>query len=168
MCKPTFRRAVAHDLAAVDALFRCAIDSMCAQGIDQWDAVYPATADFADDIASGTLHLMEYKDQLLAVGVLNCVEEPEWADAASWQYRPDRVCALHRLCVHPQRQSRGIGQRMLSYLELVARAQGFDVIRLDAFLQNLHAIRFYERMGYRHAGNVRFRKGMFGCYEKAL
>lgn len=163
-----FRIATMSDLPAVDGLFRAAIEHMRSQDIDQWDHIYPAIADFADDIASGTLYVMEQDGRLLAVGVINCVEEPEWAAAASWQYRPARVCALHRLCVHPHCQSRGIGQKMLTHLESLARAQGFAAIRLDAFLQNRHAIRFYARMGYRYAGDVRFRKGMFGCYEKAL
>jgi hypothetical protein len=41
-------------------------------------------------------------------------------------------------------------------------------IRLDAFTLNPGAIRLYEGRGYRKAGSVRFRKGMFNCYEKAV
>lgn len=168
MSDPVFRIATLRDLPAVDGLFRAAIDHLRSVGIDQWDHVYPARSDFADDIDLGTMHLMEHSERLLAVGVVNCVQEPEWAAAATWQYCPERVCALHRLCVHPHCQSHGVGRQMLAYLESLARSQGFGAIRLDAFLQNPHAIRFYERMGYRYAGAVRFRKGMFGCYEKAL
>ena len=51
MSDPVFRIATLRDLPAVDGLFRAAIDQLRSVGIDQWDHVYPARSDFADDIA---------------------------------------------------------------------------------------------------------------------
>ncbi len=56
----------------------------------------------------------------------------------------------------------------MEFAEQTAAIQGYDTIRLDAFQQNSGAIALYERLGYRIAGVVQFRKGSFFCMEKVV
>ena len=56
----------------------------------------------------------------------------------------------------------------MDFAEEDAATKGYHTIRLDAFTQNPAAVALYERCGYRNAGTVRFRKGIFFCYEKKL
>ena len=75
---------------------------------------------------------------------------------------------LHRLCVNPELQGRGLARQAMARMEKNALDKGFDSVRLDVFSQNLHAQRLYEKLGYRRTGEVRFRKGIFHLLEKAL
>jgi ribosomal protein S18 acetylase RimI-like enzyme len=58
--------------------------------------------------------------------------------------------AAHLWAAHtePGFQSRGIGTTLLLHLEGVARARGFDRIRLEVAKENGRAQRLYERLGY--------------------
>jgi RimJ/RimL family protein N-acetyltransferase len=56
----------------------------------------------------------------------------------------------------------------MKFAESVAEKEGFDTIRLDAFSENPGAVALYERLGYRRAGTVNFRKGAFFCLEKQV
>ena len=56
----------------------------------------------------------------------------------------------------------------MRFAEDHARALGYAAVRLDSFAGNAGALRLYEKLGYRHAGEVRFRKGRFLCLERSL
>ena len=47
-------------------------------------------------------------------------------------------------------------------------ALGCGAIRLDAFTGNAPSLRLYQALGYEDVGQVRFRKGLFRCFEKGL
>ena len=57
---------------------------------------------------------------------------------------------------------------LVGFAEERARELGFRTLRLDAFTENPAAVRLYDRLGYRRAGFVRLRKGLFHVFEKAL
>jgi ribosomal protein S18 acetylase RimI-like enzyme len=57
---------------------------------------------------------------------------------------------------------------MMQFAEQHAHSCQYTSIRLDAFLQNKAACNLYNKLGYTHRGNVRFRMGQFCCYEKVL
>ena len=89
-------------------------------------------------------------------------------EPAEWRYPADRFAVLHRLCVHPDFQGRGVAREAMDHIEKRARGQGAQALRLDAFSQNPSALRLYERRGYEKAGEIRYRKGLFYLYEKRL
>jgi ribosomal protein S18 acetylase RimI-like enzyme len=70
--------------------------------------------------------------------------------------------------VDPDFQGQGIARRMMRFAEGAARNLGCGVMRLDAFALNPQALRLYRSLEYRDAGEVRFRKGAFRCFEKRL
>jgi ribosomal protein S18 acetylase RimI-like enzyme len=61
-----------------------------------------------------------------------------------------------------------VAKLLMAFAEAQARERGYAVLRLDAFTGNLRAMGLYERLGYRKAGEVIFRKGRFFCYEKTV
>lgn len=65
--------------------------------------------------------------------------------------------------VEPDFQSRGIGTTLVRHLERVARARGFDLIRLEVGKDNRRAQQLYERLGYavcgEEIGRWRYRDG---------
>ena len=153
-----FRKAGPEDLAQVFALFTDAIHTMDKDGIPQWDEVYPDERTLKEDIEHGQMYL--------AVFVLNLEYDPQYANGV-WA-EPDSFLVLHRLCVSPRVQNRGLGKLTVQAAEARAAALGVKALRLDAFKQNPYALRLYERMGYRIVGDVVFRKGPFFLMEKQL
>lgn len=162
-----FRRAGTDDLDALVALYGAAAQDMREKGIDQWDEYYPDREILAEDVESGDMTLGLLDGQLACAYVVNREYEPEY-ELGAWEHTEGDFCVLHRLCVNPEMQGRGLARQAMARMEKNARDQGFDSVRLDVFSQNLHAQRLYERLGYRRTGEVRFRKGIFYLMEKKL
>ena len=162
-----FRRAGTDDLDALVALYGAAAQDMWEKGIDQWDEYYPDREILAEDVESGDMTLGLLDGRLACAWVVNREYEPEY-ELGAWEHTEGDFCVLHRLCVNPQLQGRGLARQARARMEKNARDQGFDSVRLDVFSQNLHAQRLYERLGYRRTGEVRFRKGIFYLMEKKL
>ena len=162
-----FRRAGTDDLDALVALYGAAAQDMLRQGIDQWDEYYPDREILSEDVESGDMTLGLLDGRLACAWVVNREYEPEY-ELGAWEHTEGDFCVLHRLCVNPQLQGRGLARQAMARMEKNARDQGFDSVRLDVFSQNLHAQRLYERLGYRRTGEVRFRKGIFYLMEKKL
>lgn len=141
--------------------------SLRAQGIDQWDDIYPCEADIKADMDAGCLYAGMEKGKLCAIIVLNEQQSAEYAEI-NWKYTVGPHMVVHRLCVRPDFQRRGIAGSILKFAERHAKECGYRSIRLDAFSQNAGACRLYERNRYERAGTVSFRKGQFYCYEKSL
>jgi len=163
----TVRKAVPGDLDAVSALFRSAIAVMDESGIPQWDEVYPAESDFKNDIEKGQMFLCEYGSRVAAVFVLNRQRDGEYQNGA-WRFDEDGSAELHRLCVDPAFQNRGVGAQTVRLAEALLRERSTESVRLDAFSKNPYALRLYEKLGYRRVGEANFRKGLFYLYEKRL
>ena len=162
-----FRRAGTDDLDALVALYGAAAQDMREKGIDQWDEYYPDREILAEDVESGDMTLGLLDGQLACAYVVNREYEPEY-ELGAWEHTEGDFCVLHRLCVNPAMQGRGLARQAMARMEKNALEQGFDSVRLDVFSQNLHAQRLYERLGYRRTGEVRFRKGIFYLMEKKL
>ena len=162
-----FRRAGTDDLDALVALYGAAAQDMREKGIDQWDEYYPDREILAEDVESGDMTLGLLDGQLACAYVVNREYEPEY-ELGAWEHTEGDFCVLHRLCVNPAMQGRGLARQAMARMEKNALEQGFDSVRLDVFSQNLHAQRLYEKLGYRRTGEVRFRKGIFYLMEKGL
>ena len=160
------RLAYTGELEVLHGIVRAATRHMDKQGIPQWDEVYPSRETLSDDIERLELHVIEVEGRVAGLVVTNSDQSPEYA-AIRWMY-PGRALVVHRLTIHPAYQRCGLATRLMDFAEEAALAKGYDCIRLDAFTRNPAALTLYENRGYRKAGTVRFRKGEFYCYEKAI
>lgn len=162
-----FRTATIDDLDALVALYGAAAQDMFRQGVDQWDERYPDREILAEDAESGDMTLGLLDGALACAYVVNREFDPEY-ELGAWEQTEGDFCVLHRLCVHPRMQGRGLARQAMARMEAEARAKGFDSVRLDVFSKNPHAQRLYEKLGYKRTGEVRFRKGIFYLMEKGL
>ena len=162
-----FSFACRDDLPEIVSLFGEATRHMDATGIHQWDAIYPDRQILLEDIEQGILQIGTLDGQITVVFVLDACSEEDYEEA-DWSTHPERIIVLHRLCVHPAFQGRGVARAAMDYLEQSVRDRGISTIRLDAFSQNPTALRLYESRGYRKAGEITYRKGLFYLYEKLL
>lgn len=156
-----------EDVDEIMSLIRSAVDTMEAQGIHQWDALYPTREDFEQDIQAGNLFTLRAAGRLIALYVIS-TDCDEQYDRAAWQYEKEGACVIHRLCVSPQVQHMGIGKKVLEEIERRLREGGYTSARLDVFTQNPYAMRLYERDGFAVRGYADWRMGRFALMEKDL
>jgi|AGTN01.3.fsa_nt_gi Acetyltransferases len=161
-----FRPATVSDADAAGELFAQAIAHMRQNGIEQWDEIYPSEAVLRADIEGGEMHVLTRGGELLSAVVINARQDAEYA-GGDWRCG-DNAAVIHRLCVHPKFQRQGIARATMRHAERLISGWGYGCIRLDAFTQNPYALRLYESLGYRKAGEVMFRKGRFILFEKEL
>ena len=162
----TIRPAHRGDLDAVIGIIQKATCHMDNQGIPQWDDIYPSKSILQTDIERQQMHVIENEGHVSGFITLNEEQAPEYSDI-SWSY-PGKALVVHRLTINPEHQGKKLATRLMDFAEKEAASKGYNTIRLDAFTQNPAAVALYERRGYRNAGTVRFRKGIFFCYEKEL
>jgi RimJ/RimL family protein N-acetyltransferase len=134
-------------------------------GIHQWDEIYPDAGTIRKDLESGTMRGLFIDGVLAGIFVLNEYQDREYSDVA-WEIDDPRPLVFHRLCVDPDWQGKGLAKRILGYVDEYAQNHGYRSLRFDAFSENPISLGLYRALGYRERGQVRFRKGLFFCFEK--
>lgn len=162
-----FRQAEESDIEDVFKIFKTAIDKMIEEKIFQWDEIYPDKNILSEDIANKQLYIGYDDNQIVSVYVINdeCDEQYRNGD---WHYRNASYNVIHRLCVNPGVQNRGIGRKTMNHIEKEVKEKGIECIRLDAFTLNPAAVKLYENLGYSKTGFADWRKGRFYLMEKRL
>ena len=156
-----------EDMEAITALIQEAIKEMERNNIYQWDEIYPTAEDFEEDIKKGNLYVAEKNKKIIALYVISD-ESDEAYNYAEWKYPSETSLILHRFCVSPGFQNRGIGKKVLMKMESQVKNRGYDSIRLDVFTNNPYAQRLYRNNGYEVRGSAEWRKGRFDLMEKHL
>jgi ribosomal-protein-alanine N-acetyltransferase len=130
---PVIRLAEATDAESIALMSRGLIE----QGLG-WNwreaRVRHAVADRATNVA-----VMTEGAVLLGFGIMH--------------YR-DEIAHLALFAVDPGRRRRGLGARLLAWLEEPARIAGIDRVRLEARADNEAAIAFYLEQGFRRVQTV--------------
>ena len=162
-----FRKAAEADLEDIFRVFADAIAKMDDNGIPQWDEVYPDRSILLDDIAKNQLCVAVLDGEIVCAYAVNaeCDEQYENGD---WQYPDASFRVVHRLCVSPKAQSRGVGAAVCLHIAEGLVAEGIEAVRFDAFPQNPSALRLYEKLGCKKVGTANWRKGQFWLMEKKL
>ena len=164
---PNITLASAIDLPALVRLKDACIERMRADGIEQWDEVYPSTATIEQDIGAATLHVLRIDEEIAGCITMDANVDVLWKEM-NWTPVVGPIGSVHRLMVHPAKQGRGLSKQLMQHAESLARAQGFHAIHLDAFTLNPVALALYDRLGYQRTGTAMMRKGPFICFEKIL
>ncbi|MDP4108992.1 MAG: GNAT family N-acetyltransferase [Bacillota bacterium] len=162
-----FRKAAQNDLKNIMQVYEAAVKRMDELGIHQWDEVYPSESIVKADIRNKELYIGFSGNSIVSVFTLNPMHNKEY-ETGDWQYDNVRYSVIHRLCVNPACQNKGVGTQTMKYIEDTFRNENIEAVRLDAFSQNPAALRLYEKLGYKKVGEVLFRKGLFFLFEKKL
>lgn len=57
---------------------------------------------------------------------------------------------LHRLYVHQKLQGKGIGKKLVSWLEKKAQQKGYEILWMDTMDAQPQAFQFYKKQGYNY------------------
>jgi GNAT superfamily N-acetyltransferase len=156
-----------EDLNIIDKIFKKAIENMIRNNILQWDEVYPNENILENDITKNQMYKIIMGNNIISVFVLNKEYDKEYLDG-NWEYNGNNFIVLHRLCVNIEYQNKGFGMKTMLHIEEYLRNNGTTSIRLDAFSKNQNALKLYNKLGYKKAGEANWRKGLFYLVEKLL
>ena len=162
-----YSKANTNQINEVFSVFSAAIINMEKQEIHQWDEIYPDKEIIAEDIARNQMYIGKIDNKITVCFVLSEEYDEEYKNG-KWQWPDARFCIIHRLCVSPDFQNRGIAAETLKYIENLCKSQGYDSIRLDCFTENPYSRKLYEKAGYSVVGYADWRKGRFELREKRL
>ena len=166
-----YRLAEEQDIDSICNLIKSAIAEMERNNIHQWDEIYPAKEDFLDDISKRTLYVGTTGDSIpgtIAVVYAINKDADEQYQNGTWDYPDSNYSIIHRLCVNPEYQNRGLAKETLTHIEDTLRDSGTETIRLDVFTDNPFALKLYRKNGYKETGTAHWRKGTFLLMEKHL
>lgn len=165
--KIEFSIAQPHDMPEILSFVDQAKKVMDSQGIFQWDKIYPTIIDFCPDVKKGQVYVGRINGIAALTFTIN-----KWQDqaylTADWDYKGDEFLVIHRLCVNPDFQGKGLGKAACRFIEGLAKSQGIKSIRLDCFTKNPVSLRLYEGLGYKVRGYADWRMGRFCLMEKEL
>jgi len=161
------RKANLKDINIVLDIFKNAINVMNANGIFQWDDIYPNKDILNKDIENGQLFLGESGNEIVSAFVLNQEYDEEYENG-NWYYKQSTFAVIHRFCVNTNFQNMGIGTKTMNIIEEMLRNNDIETIRLDAFSLNPYTLKMYEKLGYVNVGEANWRKGLFYLLEKKL
>ena len=146
-------RATERDVDDLLAFYRHVADNMEEQGIDHWHwGRYPNEEFIREDIAKGEMYYM-LEGKTISAAVVITVGQEEAYDSLTWScgMRPG---SFRRLAVHPSMQGAGLGGLVLDDVLQLLRRSGCDCVRCDTAEVNRHAIRLYEKLGFRPCGTM--------------
>lgn len=156
-----------EELPVIFDLFMQAIREMLSNKIYQWDEIYPTMDVLTTDLHNGELYVGKIDGVIAVVFVVNQEYDEEYNNG-KWNDTGGDFRIVHRLCVHPDYQHRGLARRTMEYIEQTLHKQEITSIRLDAFSENPFALRLYNSLEYKKVGQANWRKGLFYLMEKMI
>jgi len=164
------RPATQKDLSFILEITQACAADMVSQGIYQWNEHYPNLEAFKKDLQREELYVLELDSEILGAVVISdfmdLIYEP-----ISWLAPTNKNLYIHRLCVHPKAQGKGLAQSVMEFAEQKARHETYGSIRLDTFSLNKRNVRFYTKRGYAQLGDVYFplkSEAPFHCFELVI
>ena len=167
MMEILYRAAVMDDLDGVFRMVERAVKQMEREKIFQWDSIYPAREDFRNDIQEKSLYIGTIHDKIAVVYAVNEQCDEQYQNG-KWQYTDENYKVIHRLCVSPDFQNKGVARMTLIHIEKELNSLGVGAIRLDVFCENPYALKLYANAGYQKTGVACWRKGKFLLMEKRI
>lgn len=150
------RVATADDIEAIGQLYDDLNDYLeTHENFPRWKkGVYPIREDAEEAFEKGDLYVAEI-DGNVAGTVVYSDEQEDAYRAVEWQIEYDvPVITICKLAVHPNYFGYGLGKELLDYAECVGKQRNAKAIRLDAYEENIPAIRLYEKCGFTDMGMV--------------
>lgn len=131
------------DVPAVSKLIAEARAWLASRGVDQWQDEVPMSL-LESDAANERLFVVRDGDRTAATVTLSD------SDTAIWGTTERTALYVHRLAVAQTHRGIGLGERVLAWVRLQAKAAAVPLLRLDCATENRALRSYYEQRGFRH------------------
>ncbi|HLX56601.1 MAG TPA: GNAT family N-acetyltransferase [Ktedonobacteraceae bacterium] len=169
------RKAGPNEIEALHEILRqCGQDMKVRLGLGHWDPPYPLEL-MRKSVEERSVYAVHNDEQLVATFTVG-TQAPTYYRTIpgvweSWDAAGEPALYANRLAVLPEIQGQGIGTWCMQEYERIARVEGYEAIRLDAYDKHLRLLAWYEKLGYHWRGTFAFHTRLHGetgmaCYEK--
>jgi GNAT superfamily N-acetyltransferase len=66
----------------------------------------------------------------------------------------EKQVKLHRVYLHQKTQGKGIGKKLMAWLENKAKQKSYEIIWLDAMNEQQQTFQFYKKLGYKYHSHI--------------
>lgn len=117
--------------------------------------IYPNRQLAETSLIEKDLFVLEVDGNIAGTIILN-TKQAENYKKGDWKIKAntDKILVVHTLAIHPDYLKQGIGSKLMNFSQNYGLNKGMEVIRLDTVMDNLPAIRLYEKLGYSKAGII--------------
>lgn len=163
------RKAKYNELDQIMQVYKSCVKGMIELGIDQWDESYPNRNIIQNDLREQNYYVAIIDQEIVAGIKIDQVQDPTYLEI-DWKDKNNNFVVVHRLCSKTKVWNKGIGKKMMEFVESVALDLGCSSIRLDTYINNPKAIKFYQKIGYNQLGyiNLKKDKDIYYCFEKII
>jgi ribosomal protein S18 acetylase RimI-like enzyme len=160
-------KALPADIEPIMELIHDAVKDMHSSGLYQWNEEYPTADIITEDVSAGTLYKATEGDCITGVIVLNRQYFSGY-ETITWEDKGGNFLVVHRLCIHPSFQGKGLAKKLMSFAEEYAVKHKYSSIRLDTSALNKTALGLYDKLNYRRVGSFTFDDKKWQCFEKVF
>ncbi len=134
-----FRQAVIDDFNDIVKLYAKVIKTT----YTTWDKNYPSKAMIKEDITTGRLVALIVDNKIAGVAAV---------DGNKFEDEGMKVGGFARICVSPDHQGKGLGTKFVKHIIEMLKDLGCKKIKLRVSMQNVAAIKMYEKCGFENIG----------------
>ena len=149
-----FSLAKPDETDAVWQIYAAAVPDQNQKGIFHWDEEYPTRDIIENDIAERKCYVVRENGVPVAVLRIDGEQHPAY-QTVDWKYGEPYIC-VHRLCVHPRAQGKGLAKHIMKDVLALYSFKGYAAVRLDTYRHNWIAMRLYEGLGFERRQTVHF------------
>ena len=156
-----FRKAEFSEKEIIMSLYRSAAKGpFCT-----WNEYYPDEVNLNDDLAAGSLYVLE--DDSMIVGAVSVVPVNEMDDFDCWSYEGP-AAEIARVVIRPDMQGRGLSSVLVSAVLAELEKRAIKTVRLSAAKINIPANRLYRSLGFQTACEKQMYGSSYNLMEKVL
>ena len=163
------RKAELSDLDPICEIIEECKEDMSKWGDEQWPKTHPSREKIREGILKGE-HFVAVENGRILGGMRICNYDPGYGEV-SWSCEEENPVIVHRLAILPEMQGKGIAKKLMVFVEKYASEHGSKCVRLDTYVNNRTANKFYQKLDYVERGRIRMPWHMpeeYICYEKVL
>ena len=163
------RKAKINELDKIMNMYASCVEGMQKANIDQWDSTYPNRKIITEDIRNKTFYIFLINDEIIGGINIDKIQDKTYLDI-EWKDKGNKFLVVHRLAVRQEFWKKGIGNKLMIFVESLVKEKKLNSIRLDTYSSNPIAINFYLNLGYIKKGEIFLKpnKNEYYCFEKLI
>lgn len=148
-------------------LFKAAAEKIEKLNIDHWQYWKNPPVEKVEWVREGLIkdefYFVKNNDKEI-MGMVRVMDE----DLSYWGKRNEKAKYVHSLVVKEQFEGKGLGRRILSKIESLAKEDGCRFLRLDADAKNPKLCKYYEKQNFQKVGVKILPISTYNLYQKLV